>query len=62
LLTPTFNGCPIKANSSFAVEDKGVMKAPLQRHETELTPTQRHWITERTGETLAKAVQIVGGC
>ncbi|MFL5821468.1 MAG: sulfotransferase [Solirubrobacteraceae bacterium] len=33
LITPTFNGLPIKANSSFRVERGGVLDAPLRRHE-----------------------------
>jgi hypothetical protein len=33
LITPTFNGLPIKANSSFRVERSGVLDAPLRRHE-----------------------------
>lgn len=31
LLEPTFNGQTIRANSSFAVEQSGVIKAPLER-------------------------------
>ena len=33
LVTPTFNGLPIKANSSFRVEQGGVLDAPLKRAE-----------------------------
>ena len=33
LTTPTFNGMPIKANSSFRVERGGVLDAPLKRAE-----------------------------
>lgn len=33
LVTPTFNGLPIKANSSFRVEQSGVLDAPLKRAE-----------------------------
>lgn len=33
LTTPTFNGLPIKANSSFRVERGGVLDAPLKRAE-----------------------------
>ena len=32
-MTPTFNGLPIKANSSFRVEQGGVLDAPLKRGE-----------------------------
>jgi hypothetical protein len=33
LMTPTFNGLPIKANSSFPVDRGGVLDAPLKRAE-----------------------------
>jgi hypothetical protein len=33
LLTPTFNGLPIRANSSFRTERHGVLDAPLRRRE-----------------------------
>jgi hypothetical protein len=33
LTTPTFNGLPTKANSSFRVERRGVLDAPLKRGE-----------------------------
>lgn len=33
LVTPTFNGLPIKANSSFKVDRGGVLDAPLKRAE-----------------------------
>jgi hypothetical protein len=33
LVTPTFNGLPIKANSSFKVDRVGVLDAPLKRAE-----------------------------
>ena len=33
LLEPTFNGRTIRANSSFATEESGVIKAPLARGE-----------------------------
>lgn len=34
LLEPTFNGLPIKANSSFKTERHGVLDAPLKRRES----------------------------
>jgi hypothetical protein len=41
LLKPTFNGRPIKADSSFAVKEYGVLQAPLHRAEAELTARRR---------------------
>lgn len=32
LLNPTFNGLPIKANSSYPVKDYGLIKEPVKRH------------------------------
>ena len=34
LLTPTFNGFPIKANTSFESEQHGIMRSTLSRHKT----------------------------
>ena len=46
LLNPTFNGRPIRANSSFAVETSGVLNEPLQRQKT-LTAEERALIEQR---------------
>ena len=34
LVTPTFNGFPIKANTSFDSEQHGIMKSTLSRYKT----------------------------
>ena len=36
MLTPTFNGEAMIANSSFAVDGDGVMQAPISRGSTEV--------------------------
>ena len=45
LLTPTFNGQAIYANSSLNVKESGIMKEPLRRAEA-LTPEEREFITK----------------
>ena len=40
LLEPTFNGRAIKANSSFAIDQTGIIKAPLSRA-SKLSPEER---------------------
>jgi hypothetical protein len=46
LAQPTFNGGVMRANSSFALEDSGVIKAPLTRGDT-LTGEERKLIESR---------------
>jgi hypothetical protein len=46
LLTPTFNGRPIRANSSFAVETSGVLNDTLNRQKT-LTAEERALVEQR---------------
>ena len=46
LLKPTFNGWPVRANSSFAVEASGVLNETLQRQKT-LTADERTLIERR---------------
>ena len=57
LASPTFNGFPVGANSSFDTKEVGVVKDPVQRHDKVLSDEQKDLI--RTGcdelyrETLA---------
>lgn len=44
LLEPTFNGWPIRADSSFAVDRWGVLAEPTRRHLTDLTEDERRRI------------------
>ena len=47
LTTPTFNGLPIKADSSFAVTDHGVRAEPLERFREVLSPEEMAFVEER---------------
>ena len=63
LLKPTFNGQTIQANSSFATEESGVIKAPLTRGEM-LSEAERRFIeTHCLGlyeRVAARALQVGG--
>jgi Sulfotransferase family len=50
LLTPTFNKCPIKANSSYKVKTYGVIHEPVTRHLEILTKAEIETIENLTGE------------
>jgi hypothetical protein len=60
LLTPTFNGFPIKADSSYKVQGYGVIKDPVTRHKELLTPAETGRIEERTRSTYAAALEMIG--
>ena len=47
LTEPTFNGMPIRADSSFAVPGHGVLKAPLKRRDA-VDPAKRERLEELT--------------
>jgi hypothetical protein len=50
LLVPTFNTLPIKANTSFNVENHGILNSTLSRYRT-LTGEELDTIERMTGET-----------
>jgi hypothetical protein len=58
LLTPTFNGFPIKADSSYKVQGYGVIKDPVTRYKEILTPAETARIDERTSTVYAAALEI----
>lgn len=58
LLTPTFNGFPIKANSSFKVQSYGVSKEPMERWKKILTPEEIAQIDQKTA-ALFERVQAL---
>jgi hypothetical protein len=60
LVEPTFNGFPIKADSSFRVSGHGVIKEPLHRHQEELSEEERSQIDERTREIYEQALALKG--
>jgi hypothetical protein len=55
LLTPTFQGMPIRANSTFRVEQDGVLDAPLQRA-GDLTPAEIDGIEREARELHAEVL------
>ena len=52
LLTPTFQGMPIRANSTFQVKQHGLLDAPLQRAK-DLSATEIEGINHSAGELYA---------
>ncbi len=58
LLTPTFNGQPVTANSSFSAEKGGIMRNVSRRHRT-LTREQREQIEHRTGPLYRRVLDLV---
>jgi hypothetical protein len=62
LLTPTFNGFPIKADSSYQVSGYGVIQEPLVRHQRLLTPAEMAEIDKLTGEVYAQALEVTARC
>jgi hypothetical protein len=55
LLAPTFNKFPIKAHTSFKVENHGVVDSPLSRYET-LSEQEFDTIERMTRETYSRAL------
>lgn len=62
LLMPTFNGFPIKADSSYKVSGYGVIKDPVVRHKQLLTAEESRRIETLTQETCAEAESILDAC
>jgi hypothetical protein len=59
LLEPTFNGAPIKANSSFAVERFGILEEPARRHQGGLDPAELAAIERIVGALYRDAERTV---
>ena len=55
LLTPTFNKIPIKPNTSFKLENPGIMISALERYKT-LSRKELNIIEELTGEEYAQVL------
>jgi len=58
LLIPTFNKLPIKAHTSFKIEDHGILKSTLSRFKT-LTGSVLDTIEEMTGEIYPRVLKEV---
>lgn len=60
LLTPTFNGFPIKADSSYSVKSHGVLRSPLLRHKVLLTAAEADKIYHQAQGLYEKVLQYKG--
>jgi len=58
LLTPTFNKIPIKPNTSFKLEDPGIIVSVLDRYKT-LKQEELEIIEEMTGKLYEKVLGVV---
>ena len=58
LVTPTYNKTPIKPNTSFKLEDPGIIVSVLNRYKT-LSQEELKVIDEMTGELYAKVLGVV---
>lgn len=58
LLTPTFNGVPVRANSSFPVAGATISKDPLDRARTELTEEDVAYIADAAGEQYQRLLKL----
>ncbi len=56
LLTPTFNGMLIKADSSFHVERYGVISDPVDKRKLLLSPSEDAYIRDHTEKLLERAL------
>jgi hypothetical protein len=54
LLTPTFNGAPIRANSSFRVEAGGIIRAPLDNWRSVLSQDEAAFVDHETSELYGR--------
>jgi len=58
LLTPTFNKIPVKPNTSFKLENPGIMISALERYKT-LSREELNIIEAMTGETYTQVLSAV---
>ena len=58
LLTPTFNKIPIKPNTSFKLENPGIMISALERYKT-LSREELNIIEEMTGDAYTQVLSTV---
>jgi hypothetical protein len=60
LTTPTFNGYPVGANSSYEVRSTGVVSDPVERYKELLSTEQRERILGECEELHEEALGLVG--
>jgi hypothetical protein len=61
LLSPTFNGCPIRANSSDAVERYGILSERVSAHRAALDDTTLARVEELAGNLYDLAAVAAAG-
>ena len=59
LLEPTFNGLPIRADSSEAVSSYGILAERADSHRRTLAAGESEWIERRAGEAYGQALELV---
>jgi hypothetical protein len=59
LLEPTFNGLAVRANSSFAVAQGGVIRDPLERGRAELSAEETALIDRKAGAFYERVLEAV---
>ena len=60
LVTPTFNGYPVGANSSYEVRETGVVSDPVERYKQLLSTEQQSMIRERCEELYETVLEVAG--
>jgi len=58
LLMPTFNGFPIRPNSSFKGQGYGVSQEPVERWRKHLTPEEIAYIDQKTGDLFHRCQEL----
>jgi hypothetical protein len=59
LLEPSFNGWPVQANSSFAVDRYGVLEEPARRHIETLDPAELAAVERAAGDLYRDAERMI---
>jgi hypothetical protein len=59
VLTPTFNGMPVRPNSSFATKSAEVVDEPLRRHGEELSKAESDYVRERTWGLYESVLELI---
>jgi hypothetical protein len=60
LTTPTFNGYPVGANSSFEVRETGMVTDPVDRHKKLLSPSQRKLVQTECEQLYLEVLPLAG--
>jgi len=58
LTTPTFNGYPVGANSSYGMRDPGVVADPVKRHKKVLSDEQRELVSGECEELYQEVLEV----